>query len=119
MKSIHIAILLLCISACAVADEPRRRAEEQQQYEQRQREAERQRGLPMERSRQAGICAAYSETQKKWTDGVWELAPDIPTARHAAEMWQLGFADARGTVKDSYLQEGERACKALGVPSPK
>ena len=67
---------------------------------------------------QAGVCAVYLESMKidkKWTDTAWSRATDIRTARHAAERWQMGFTFASGTMKDSYMHEGERACMAINA----
>jgi hypothetical protein len=119
MKSI-IATLLVIISTSACAGD--RRAERSEEMRRQTEEALQEhsaREQAGERSKQAGVCAMYLEAMKSGkADAAWKLAPDIGDARHAAEMWQIGFSSASGTLRTSYLHEGERGCAAVNV-SPK
>jgi len=71
-------------------------------------------------TRHVGVCVVYlsvAGTDKAITDEVWRLAgSNIHQARAFAELWKLGYDDAQGDMRTSYLIEGEQACRVLGMP---
>jgi hypothetical protein len=64
-------------------------------------------------SEAAGVCAAYNDemyASKQQSEAAWLKAPSLRVARYAAERWQIGYKYAEGTVKHSFVLEGQDAC---------